>query len=119
MNQEMSDLVYPNFAQLFKRALVSLNREGLVAFSDIEAVTVGFITAEELERLDAIGDRVIYEVDELCIPKYVCLAMWLSPHGIASHRPKLASRLANFILGYTRDKEIDRLPRQLRSEMGV
>jgi hypothetical protein len=118
MNQEL-ELIIPDFAILYRKAIKALKTHGLVSFTDLEAVIVGHITSLETERIDGIADRIVYEIDDLHIPKYVCLMLWLSPFGIASHRPKLILRLAKFLLGYTTEQEIKNLPQKLRADLGV
>jgi len=117
--KEISDLVYTDFAILLRKAVQVLKKEGLTAFTDLEAVVVGHITSLETDPLDGVGDRVVYEVDDLKIPKYVCLVTWLNPFGIVSHHPKLVLRLARFILGLTTEEEIKQLPHKLRVDLGV
>jgi hypothetical protein len=119
MKKEVSDLSYPDFALYYRKALKLLKQKGTVGFTDTEAVVVGHITSCETDQLDAIGDRIVYEVDDLMIPKYVCLVLWLSPFGISSHHPKLAWRLANFLLGLTTEEEVKKLPLTLRRDLGV
>jgi len=119
MDRPVSDLSYPDFALYYRKAIKLLKRNGNVGFSDLEAVVVGHITSLETDQFDAIGDRIVYEVDDLEIPKYVCLVLWLSPFGISSHHPKLVLRLADFLLGLTTEKEIKSLPHKLRADLGV
>lgn len=117
-NQDL-ELIIPDFAVLYRKAIRALKTQGLVGFTDLEAVVIGHVTSLETHPLDGIGDRIVYEIDELHIPKYVCLMLWLSPFGVASHKPKLVLRIAKFLLGYTTDEEINRLPSQLRKDLGV
>lgn len=119
MKKPVSDLSYPDFALYFRKALKLLKRHGTVGFTDLEAVVIGHITSLETDQLDAIGDRIVYEIDDLQIPKYVCLVLWLSPFGISSHHPKLVLRLAEFLIGLTTEEEIRKLPHKLRADLGV
>ena len=119
MAPKHSDLSYPDFARYLVTAIKALKKEGLVNLTDLEKVVVGFITSSETDKLDAIGDRIVYEVDDLCIPKHVLLVSWLNPFGVVSHHPKLVLRLANFLLGHTTRQEIDQLPPKLRADLGV
>lgn len=113
-----SDLQFPNFAKLLVEAVDQLHIEGLVPFGTLEAVVVGHITANE-DETTSIGERVVYEIDYLKLPKWVALTTWLSPFGLCSHHPSMALRIANYLLGYTREEEEQKLPRKLRSEFGV
>lgn len=119
MNKPTSDLCMPNFAVLLAKAVALLRRHGSARFTDLESVVLGFIVASEMHPLNALGDRIVYEIDELQIPKYACLVMWLSPFGLASQHPKAALRIANFLLGVTTEQEIRALPLKLRRELGV
>ena len=113
-----SDLQFPNFAVLLVRAVDQLHTEGLMPFTPKELVVVGHIAAIE-EGDGTVGDRVVYEVDDLNIPKWVALVNWLSPFGLSSHNPKMILRIANYLLGDTRSQEEAQLPRKLRIKFGV
>jgi hypothetical protein len=113
-----SDLQYPNFAALLIRAIDNLHSEGMMPFTDMELVVVGHIAALE-EGNSYIGERVVYEVDNLNIPKWVLLVSWLSPFGLSSHHPKMVLRLAKYLLGDTRRQEEAGLPRNLKTKFGV
>lgn len=113
-----SDLQYPNFAALLIRALDQLNEEGLMPFSEMEQVVVGYIVAME-EGPTSLGERVVYEVDNLEIPKWAALVSWLSPFGLCAHHPKMILRLAKYLLGDTRRQEEAGLPRNLKVSFGI
>jgi len=113
------ELIIPDFSVLYRKSIKALKTYGLVSFTDLEAVIVGHITSLETERIDGIADRIVYEIDDLQIPKYACLMLWLNPFGISSHRPKLILRIAKFLLGYTTEEEIKKLPSKLRADLGV
>lgn len=119
MDQKDLELIIPDFAVLYRKAIKALKDNGLVKFTDLEAVIVGHITSLETDPLDGIGDRIVYDIDDLRIPKYVCLLLWLNPFGISSHAPQLVLRIAKFLLGYTTEEEIKKLPYKLRSDLGV
>jgi len=109
----------PDFAVLLSKALVKLEQHGTVPFTELEAVVIGHILGEETDPLDALGDRMAYEIDDLQIPKFVCLVMWLNPFGVASLRPKAVLRVTHYLLGFTRNLENQNLPLRLRRELGV
>lgn len=113
------ELIIPDFAVLYRKAIKALRTHGLEGFTDLEAVVVGHIVSLETHPLDGIGDRIVYDIDDLRIPKYVCLLLWLAPFGMASHAPKLVLRIAKFLLGYTTEEETKKLPHMLRKDLGV
>ncbi len=113
-----SDLSFPNFAKLLCEAVDQLNYEGLIPFRVMEAVVVGHITASE-DIDTSIGERIVYEIDYLKLPKWVALITWLSPFGLCSQHPRMALRIANYLLGYTRDLEEDQLPEAAKRTFGI
>jgi hypothetical protein len=113
-----SDLQFPNFSKLLVEAIDRLKKEGATPLSTMEQVVVGFITAEE-DKDTSIGERIVYELDFLKLPKWVALITWLSPFGICSHHPRMILRIANYLLGYTRSEEEHKLPRLMRKEFGI
>lgn len=117
--ENVSDLTYPDFSKLLVQAIARLTKQGLVEFTDLEKVVVGHIVALSTDRLDAIGDRVTYEIDDLGIPKWVCLVTWLNPFGLVSSHPKLVLRIAQYMLGYSTTKEEAMIPADIRAQMGV
>ena len=116
---EMSDLRYPDFAQLLATGIKRLRALGLEPFTVLETVVIGFITVDEPQRTTGVADRIVYEIDHLLLPKYVALVTWLNPFGMVSHEPGIVLRIANYLLGYTTQEEEARLPVALRKELGV
>lgn len=116
----MSELKFHNFAFWYQEALKMLYSNGLEPFSYQESLVAGHIIGcYDRDFKTDIGDRLLAEIDDFHIPKYVCLVMWLSPLGLASHAPNLTVRLAKYLLGETREIEENLLPSKLKDELNT
>lgn len=114
-----SDLRVTNFAHLLVETLKRHRAAPLATFTEMEAVVLGVMSAEEEVNRGTVGERVVYEVDELRMPKWVALITWLSPSGLCATHPRYAGRMARYLLGYTRELEERRLPLGFRREFGL
>ena len=116
----MSELSMPNFAYWDQKALKMLNSSGLEPVTAPECVVIGHITGlYDTENDTEVGERIVSEIDMFALPKYVALLMWLNPFGLASHAPKLALRIAEYVLGENRENEEKLLPNGLRQHLGI
>lgn len=114
----------PDFALLYYQTLEMLKKEKLVTLSTKESAVLGMIIA--LEKNNSIqsnqeipGDRLLDEIDDWDIPKWVMLLTWLHPYSLSSKCPDLVCRVAKYLLGYTRKQEEDILPPGLREHLGL
>jgi hypothetical protein len=114
-----SDLRVTNFAHLLVETLKRHRAAPHAPFTTMEAVVIGFMSAEEDGDRSNVGDRVAHEIDDLRMPKWVALITWLSPSGLCADHPRLAGRMARYLLGYTRAREESRLPLGLKREFGL
>ena len=106
----------PNFSRVYHLALERLTQKGLEPFTTRELWDLGAIIALELQDADdPIALRLLDELEEFQVSKWVAVACWTNPWGLGSNHPELVNRMARYLLGETKDLEEKGFPPEYKT----
>lgn len=102
----------PNLAVYYERAITSFFSNPMKRWSEEEVRAIGELVGDYAGHLakkyghincSQILDvpaaaTVLKDIDELRLPKHVCLLKWLAPEGICTQEPALVSEIAKRFL---------------------